>query len=325
MTRVVLLIVLLCFWSVCIGCSQPSTSRPTEPGTPQDEGSTETESSEGQAEIDADDTEQADADESSEQEPEAEEEAKPIHAPDQLAEALKEKNPGFSGQLQMQPINAELLALGINDPKVKDISPLARQRIGVLDLSNCDLEDLSPLEGMPLMELYLENNHRLSDISPLRGMPLRKLYLSNTRIENLGPLRGAPLMELNALGAQVNDLSPLEGSPIQMLWLTDCPVKDISPLRKSPLVSLTLENTKVDDISPLADHPIQRLHIGGAEVTDLTPVGRMRLTRLIFTPSKIKKGIDVVRPMPIGELGTNFDSRMPPTAFWEMYDEGKFD
>jgi hypothetical protein len=110
-----------------------------------------------------------------------------------------------------------------------------------------------------------------------------------------------------------------------MLWLTDCPVRDISPLRKTPLVSLTVENTKVDDISPLAEHPIQRLHIGGAEVTDLTPVGQMRLTRLIFTPGKIKKGIDVVRSMQIRELGTNFDNRMPPSVFWEMYDEGKLD
>lgn len=329
MTRIAFLIVLSCVWTLCIGCGQPNASRPPGGDTSQDEGSLRTEAAHDEIESESNAAEQTDADDSSEQEPHAasepEEKAQSVDSPDQLVAALKEKNPGFSGQIQMQPISAELLAVGINDPKVTDISPLARQRIGVLDLSNCDLEDLSPLEGMPLIELYLENNRRLSDISALRGMPLRKLYLSNTRIENLGPLRGAPLMELNALGAQVNDLSPLAGSPLQMLWLTDCPVRDIAPLAKTPLVSLTVENTDVDDISPLAGHPIQRLHIGGAKVTDLTPVGKMQLTRLIFTPSKVKKGIDVVRPLPIRELGTNFDNRMPPTVFWEKYDKGELD
>jgi hypothetical protein len=250
----------------------------------------------------------------------------PIRTPEQLTAALKKKNPQFGGQVHMRPISPELLAVGIQDGNLRDISPLARQRIGVLDLSRCDITDLSPLEGLPIMELYLEENERLSDLAALRGMPLQKLYLSNTRVENLGPLRGAPLQELNAVGTQIRDLTPLESCPITMMWLTDCPVKDISPLKRVPLVSLTLENTEVADISPLAGHPIQRLHIGRAEVTDLTPVGQMQLHRLIFTPSKIKRGIDVVRNSPtLQELGTNFDNRMPPPTFWALYDEGKLE
>ena len=152
----------------------------------------------------------------------------------------------------MEPISADLLALVINDPKLKDISPLARQRIGRLDLSKCDIADLSPLQGLPLDELSLEDNARLADITALRGMPLQKLYLSRTRVENLGPLRGAPLEDLNLLGARVKDLSPLAECPIKMLWLTGCPVEDISPLRRVPLVSLTLQDTRVSDLSPLA-------------------------------------------------------------------------
>lgn len=251
-----------------------------------------------------------------------------IASPEQLAEALKEKNPGFSGQMQMEPISADLLALAVNDPNLKDISPLARQRIGVLDLSKCDIADASPLAGLPLVELYLEDNQRLADISALRGVPLRKLYLSRTRVENLGPLRGAPLEDLNLLGTPVKDLSPLAECPIKMLWLTGCPVADISPLRRVPLVSLTLQDTKVSDLSPLEGHPLQRLHIGGAEVADLTPLGSSQLTRLIFTPSKITKGLDAVRKMAsLQELGTRFDDaaddKMPPATFWELYDKGE--
>ncbi|HPM80414.1 MAG TPA: hypothetical protein PLF81_06920 [Candidatus Anammoximicrobium sp.] len=251
-----------------------------------------------------------------------------IATPEQLTAAMKEKNPGFGGELQMQPISADLLALAINDPNVKDISPLARQRIGVLDLSKCDIADVDPLNGLPLVELYLEDNQRLADISALRGMPLRKLYLSRTRVENLGPLRGATLEELNLLGTRVKDLAPLAECPISMLWLTGCPVADISPLRRVPLVSLTLQDTRVSDLSPLEGHPLQRLHIGGAEVTDLTPIGSLQLTRLIFTPGKIKTGLDAVRKMAsLQELGTRFDDaaddKMPPAAFWELYDKGE--
>jgi hypothetical protein len=251
-----------------------------------------------------------------------------IATPEQLAAALKGKNPGFSGQLQMEPVSADLLALVINDPNLKDISPLARQRIGLLDLSKCDIADLSPLQGLPLDQLYLEDNARLADISALRGMPLQKLYLSRTRVENLGPLRGAPLEDLNLLGARVKDLSPLAECPIKMLWLTGCPVEDISPLRRVPLVSLTLQDTRVSDLSPLEGHSLQRLHIGGTEVTDLTPLGSSQLTRLIFTPGKIKKGLDAVRKIAtLQELGTRFDDaaddKMPPATFWELYDKGE--
>lgn len=251
-----------------------------------------------------------------------------IATPEQLIAALKERNPEFAGEVRMEPISPELLALVINDPGLKDIAPLARQRIGLLDLSHCDLVDLSPLEGLPLTRLFLENNPRLADISALRGMPLQELYLSNTRVENLGPLRGAPLQNLNLLGTRVKDLSPLAECPLEMLWLTGCPVADIEPLRRVPLVSLTLQDTRVADLSPLANHSLQRLHIGGSPVTDLTPLGTLRLTRLIFTPGKIEAGLEVVRNMPsLQELGTRFDDtaddKLPPAAFWELYDKGE--
>jgi internalin A len=248
----------------------------------------------------------------------------PIRTLEQLIAALKQKNPGFDDQnLAMQPIDADLLYVVINDPAINDISPLRRQRIGALDLRNCDLTDLSALEGLPIVELYLEDNQRLRDLSPLRGMPLQKLYLSNTAVENLGPLRGAPLIELNAIGTSVRDLGPLSQSPLQLLWLTDCPVTDVAPLKSMPLISLTLENAPVEDLGPLAGSPIQRLHIGGTAVTDLTPVAQMRLSRLIFTPGRIKTGLQAVRnSASIREIGTDLDNRLPPAEFWQRYDQG---
>jgi hypothetical protein len=243
---------------------------------------------------------------------------------DQLAAVLKERNPGFAGEVAMEPISPELLALEIHDAQLKDIRPLARQRIGKLDLSRCDLTDLSPLEGMPLVELYLEDNRHLADISALRGMPLQKLYLSHTGVQNLGPLRGSPLDELNLVGTRVRDVGPLSDSPIRMLWLNDCPVENITPLGKLPLESLTLENAPVRDISPLAGNRLQRLHIGGTQVTDLTPLKQLRLVRLIFTPGRIKTGLDVARQMAgLREIGTTLDGRMAPSEFWPLVDKGE--
>ncbi len=316
----------------CLGCEQPSGT-PSEPdggppsaphnaSTPIDTGpSAPAADSDGQA-LSGNEKPAGTKDDPASQPTEA------IATPERLAAALKERNPEFSGELQMEPLSADLLVLAINDPHLKDIRPLARQRIGRLDLSKCDIADLSPLQGLPLDWLALEDNERLADITALRGMPLQKLYLSRTRVENLGPLRGAPLDELNLVGARVKDLSPLAECPIKMLWLTGCPVQDISPLRRVPLVSLTLQDTRVSDLSPLKGHSLQRLHIGGTEVTDLTPLESLRLTRLIFTPGKIKTGLDAVRKMTtLQELGTRFedgaDDKMPPATFWELYDKGE--
>ncbi len=335
-TRIAFLLILAV---VCLGCERPSgapsgpsgeiRSATHDASTPTDDRPSADSSTAPAAKADEAAVSASDNDEPAETgDASASRAAQPIATPEQLAAALKEKNPGFGGQLQMEPISADLLALVINDPSLKDVSPLARQRIGLLDLSKCDITDLSPLQGLPLAELYLEDNARLADITALRGMPLQKLYLSRTRVENLGPLRGAPLEDLNLLGTRVKDLSPLAACPIKMLWLTGCPVEDISPLRRVPLVSLTLQDTRVSDLSPLAGHPLQRLHIGGTEVTDLTPLGSSQLTRLIFTPGKIKTGLDAVRKMAtLQELGTRFDDsaddKMPPATFWELYDKGE--
>ena len=59
---------------------------------------------------------------------------------------------------------------------------------------------------------------------------------------------------------------------------------------------------------------------------DLTPLLDVPLTRLIFTPSKIKKGIPEVREKmtTLREVGVEFETKMNPFEFWRLYDEGAF-
>ncbi len=242
-----------------------------------------------------------------------------------LHEAVRSKNPGYSGNGQFQiDQNGQVQAIALDNCGVTDLSPFEGMKLQALYLLSCPVPDVTPLRGMPLVELYLENT-AVKDLSPIAGMSsLRKLYLSGTMVSDLSPLKGLPITELNLVNTQVSDLSPLAGMPLQMLWLTDSPVENIAPLADSPLVSLTLHRTPVTDLSPLANSNLQRLHIGETNVTDLTPLKGVRLTRLVFDPDEIEKGMDVLQQMPtLRELGTKFEDGAndlkPPPVFWQEW------
>jgi Leucine-rich repeat (LRR) protein len=93
-------------------------------------------------------------------------------------------------------------------------------------------------------------------------------------------------------------------------------------LAGSSLISLTLHNTAVSDLTPLASTKLERLHIGETEVTDLTPIKDLPLTRLVFSPLKIKIGLEYMRTkLTLKEIGSSFETLMPPQNFWAVYDE----
>lgn len=243
-----------------------------------------------------------------------------------IHQAIRDKNPDYSGNGQFQiDERGQPVAMSLDSCGVSDISMLRGMPLQSLDLRGCPVPDISALEGMPLLELYVENT-AVDDLSPLEGIQtLRKFYGSGTVLSDLSPLEGAPIMELNLVGTRVEDLAPLSTMPIQMLWLTDSPVKDITPLAKCPLVSLTLHRTLVTDLSPLAGTRLQRLHIGETPVVDLTPLQSVPLTRLVFSPGKIEKGMDVVKAIPsLQEIGSQFEDGandlQSPAAFWSARD-----
>jgi internalin A len=248
-----------------------------------------------------------------------------------LHRAVREKNPGYTGQgtFQLTPEGQpEVVALG--NCNVNDISMLAGMPLRMLDLMKCPVTDISVLKGMPLAELYLEDSG-IEDLSPLIGnSTLKKLYLTSTNVKSLKPLKGLPIEELNLIGCRADDLTPLAGMPLRMLWLTGLPVSDVSPLVSTPLVSLTLHRTRVENLQPLATlRTLQRLHIGETPVKDLTPVASLPLTRLVFTPATIEKGIDSIRRIPsLQQVGVEFEedmgTLMAPGDFWSRFDKGEF-
>jgi hypothetical protein len=248
-----------------------------------------------------------------------------------LHQVIRDTNVGYSGNGQFQiDQQGQPEAISLGSCGITSIEAFRGLPLKLLDLQGCPITDISAVEGMPLVELYLDSTN-VEDLSALEGnTTLRKLYVDNTKVKDLTPIKQAPIQELNLVKSRVTNIDALEDQPLRMLWLTDLAVKDIRPLRKCPLESLTLHRTLVEDLKPLENHPyLMRLHIGEAPVRDLTPLAGLRLTRLVFTPATVEKGIDEVRTIPtMTEIGTQFEDQantlMPPAVFWPKYDAGEF-
>jgi internalin A len=246
---------------------------------------------------------------------------------EQLQEQLIAANAEYkSDPAQFREENGRITMVQLDDTGVQEIAALKGLPLTFLSLKNCPVSNLSAIQGMPLNELALEETE-VTDLGPLAGSPLTTLWLNNAPVADLKPLAGLPLTSLNVLGTQVVDLEPLRGAPLAMLWLNETHVADLSPLAECPLQSLTVHKTPVRDLSVVRQLPsLQRLHIGETEITDLRPLKGLLLTRLIFTPSKITQGIDVVRQMSsLQELDVELrePQRWSPDEFWRRYDAGE--
>jgi hypothetical protein len=248
--------------------------------------------------------------------------------PRKLHARLKEKNPKYENNAQFAPPDGEIIAVSLRGTAVTDLSPLAGMNLKSLDLFQVKVSDLSPLKGMELVELMADET-AVSDISPLAGMPLKTLWLNATPVEDISPLKGMPIEKLNLFGTKVVDISVLQTLPLNTVWLRDVPVKDFSPLKGLYLDSLDVQGTAFgdDDLALIKTMPVLRLNIADTQVTDLTPLKNLNLTRLIFTPNRIKAGLDVVRSMnSLRELDVTFrePKRLAPTEFWSQHATGAF-
>jgi serine/threonine protein kinase len=237
-------------------------------------------------------------------------------APEAQLQAVKQKlqelNPGFNGQLKDSrnfgpPVieNGRVAALGV--------------------FSNRHLVDLSPiraLSDLQSLDICWEE-HDLTDLSPLTGMHLTRFCIDDSGISDLSPLRGMQLSLFRCGRSPVSDLSPLKGMPISLLDCTDTQVADLSPLVGMPLNELRCDATPVSDISPLKGIRLAILGICNTPVSDLSPLEGMQLTQLVFTPAKIKKGIEAIRGMrSLQKIGPFYNALYTPAEFWRRYDSG---
>lgn len=241
-----------------------------------------------------------------------------------IQDTLRKANPDYRGQGVFHEENGEIVAAEFPNCSLRDLSPLKGLTLKILDLSGNPVREIRHLQGMPLNVLWLENTEVVS-LSSLSNAKLRELRLNNSPIESLDGLQGQPLEQLYAVATRIKDIEPLRKSNLRGLWLTDSPVADLSPLAGLPLESLTAHRTLVNDLSFVRKLPvIQRLHIAETLIEDLTPLEGIRLTRLVFTPSRIKRGMEVARRLSnLKEIGVAFDAQrqelLPPSQFWEQF------
>jgi len=243
--------------------------------------------------------------------------AKAIDGTPEISVSTLRKRLGANDRAEFQKAGGKVVAANLAYADVTDLAPLKGQPLKYLDLTALDVSDLSPLKGMPLEELFLEGT-QVSDLSPLEGMPLKTLRMEQCPVSDLSPLEGMQLKRLGLFGTKVSEISVVKGMPLDTLWLTETAVTDISVLSKIELESLDIEKTEIADLTPLSGNlELKRLNIADSAVTDLTPLAGLELERLIFTPEKIKNGLDVVKSMPtLQKIGRSFDTTMQPDLFW---------
>ena len=199
-----------------------------------------------------------------------------------VSEKLMQLNDGFNGELTETIEEGVVIGLDFLTDNVADISPL--KALKNLKTLRCigsakgkgRLVDLSPLQGLPLLELDCYCNP-IRTLKPLTGMQLRKLWCSYSSVSDLTPLTGMPLSRLNLHTTLVTDLTPVSACPIKEMNVADTPVSNISALKDMKLDSLFCERSSVADLSPLVDMPLSALDVTNTPVVDLSPLKRLPL------------------------------------------------
>jgi hypothetical protein len=243
---------------------------------------------------------------------------------ERIQNILGRANPDYRGQGKFHEDSGVIVAAELANCGLRDLSPLKGLHLQGLDLSGNPVRELRHLKGMPLRNLFLENT-RVESLKDLNQAKLMELRLNNSPVQSLKGLEGQPLENLYAVRTQIKEVSPLRSSNLKQLWLSESPVSNVSGLAGLPLVSLTLHRTLVEDVTFVRQLPVlERLHIGETLIEDLTPLAGVNLTRLVFTPSRIKRGINVVRSLyGLREIGTIFDDAgrdlTSPEVFWVKY------
>lgn len=149
---------------------------------------------------------------------------------------------------------------------VTDLSPLRGLKLRKLNLENfASLETLDGLKGMPLEWLYMRRCESLEDLSALKGMPIQWLVMSDVKIKDVEALRGMPLKHFVCDSARsLTSTTPLKGIAFETISLSNCvALKDIDGLDgiNAEKGQANLNGTAISDLSPLAGKQIDILSL----------------------------------------------------------------
>ena len=189
-----------------------------------------------------------------------------------------ERSPhGAVGSLTGLELAVNLSDVSLRHNAVSDLSPLAGLPLVQLSLRHNAVSDLSPVAGMASLKgLYLSGNP-LTDLSAVAGMTsLTSLVAVGNGIADLSPLAGLASLSRLALGANaIADVTPLAGlRSLTSLGLGDNAISNIAPLGKlTALQYLGIYSNSIADISALKDlTSLGELYLANNAVSDLAPL-----------------------------------------------------
>ena len=112
-----------------------------------------------------------------------------------------------------------------------NMSPLKGMPLRMLNIAGgWGKMDLAMMRDMPLEVLHLQFTD-VEDLKPLAGLRLKQLFVSNTRVADLSPLREMPLELFYCNDARVTDLRPIAKAPLKTLKCDFVPMRDTAILR----------------------------------------------------------------------------------------------
>ena len=196
---------------------------------------------------------------------------------------VRELNPEFKTEMDHRIEGDVVVQAGFfGGHNLKNISPLrAFTGLKAVRFNHCfELDDISPLEDLKLLNDVEVFQTKVSKLLPLKGKPLTRLMIGYSPVVDLSPLEGMPLESLDAHFSHVTDLKPLQRMPLTTLILYGTKVSDLSPLKGMKLTVLSLYETPLKDLSPVEGMPIELLRIGATKVNDLSVLRTMRLKSL---------------------------------------------
>ena len=171
----------------------------------------------------------------------------------------------------------------------------------IVNISASEIEDLSPLHGLPVSELYCDSNritslqplegmkglrnlscykNQIKSVEPLRGMNLIFLECSDNQIAHLEALRGMELKHLACAKNQLADVEPLRGMKLDVLFCGCNQIESLDPLRGMGLLRLSFPDNRVMSLAPLQGMSLDFLNCSWNQITDLEPLRGMRLSQL---------------------------------------------
>lgn len=167
------------------------------------------------------------------------------------------------------------------------------QKIKSLQLADCTLSSIAPLEGAASLEYLDLSSNAIRDLTPIGSLTcLKELILSHNAVGDLTALSN--LNVLTKLDVSFNALTSLSGisNLTALTWLNADNNALIQIDTVTSLVSLnylSLNSNKLKDISVVSNlEKLTELHIAGNELTNISSLSSLvKLTTLDFSNNKV--------------------------------------